>query len=1305
MIHQKRKNTFVTILRFVLPVVCFVLVSLWTIQKNVPMSSQAFVPSRLKATFAYQAAKWYNDRRAFPSGIIPVDWKEKALNQIEQNNHTFAKTSGVTQLSWQSLGPTNIAGRLRSIVVDKDHPETLYVGSVSGGIWKTTNGGSSWSSTSDFAANLCIGTMVMDPTNPNIIYAGTGEGYFNIDALRGAGVLKSTDGGANWSLQTNFANPHSRYSYYYINKLVIRPDNPNVLYAAMIGGIWKTTNGGSLWTKLNVGNSSVFCMDLVANPDFPDIMYASFGLFMPGNDGIYKTTDGGANWTKLTNGFPSPVSGYTRISLAIAPSDPDVLYASLADSNFYTHSIQKSTNGGNSWFAVSSPYDNSVTVRGTHLGGQGFYNNTIAVHPNNENIVYAGGINIFRSSNGGTGWTRLLDANGVSNFHVDQHAIVFHPKNPSTIFFGNDGGIYKTTNDGVSFSSLNNGLLVTQFYSGATHPTVNYFFGGTQDNGTLMRSTSSAWQPILPGDGGPVIVNYRDPDTVYMSYVYLSIYRSVFGGTGPQRMMLGIPIETGTTWTSDRCSFIAPLVMDPNNPNVLYGGTYRLFKTASAAESWSAITDDLTGSGAGGVQTSGATITAIAIAKSDSKIIYVGTSGWSGVRSRVMISTNGGGNWAQHDQIPLPNREVSSIAIDPLNANRAYVGYSGYGTGTATTGHVYMTTNRGSNWSNISGNLPDIPVNSMVIDPKQLTHVIIGTDLGVFETTNGGTTWSQENDGLANVAVHDLDIREDGFILAATHGRGMFLSKTDLYSGLALYFPSQTASNISTNPTLRWKHSDSATVYRLQVATDPTFATGIVYSDSNLTDTVQAISGLSLNSTYFWQVSIKKLSGKTSSSPIWSFTTIGTYPPSFFASVSIDFPNYSSQGGYSTTDYRLVGLPGLSNLRIDSLFSGTHKTDWQVYWDNGAASDYLIEYNGSSDFRFSSGRAFWMLNKGDWNFSGTLNSMPMNNDAVEIPLHSGWNMITGPYPFAVTWATIKSANSVTESLWGFKGSFISSTSLEPYNGYYFFNSTNLTSLKVPYGSSLGKLVDEESESVNDWQVSIGLQTKTYSENVVSFGVVTSSSIGLDKFDVRRPRTVGETPSVIFSRTEWDDLYSTFATDFKPEIQDSQSWKFEVLNTRRKSVSLSFDGVKTIPRQFDVFLIDETRGMKQNLRSNSTYTFSSTSDRHEFVVVVGKKETLAGYLNTVAPKEFYLSDNFPNPFNPTTNFEFRIAHFEFVSLKIYNLAGQEVASLVEESKESGTYIVEWNAANLPSGVYLAQFRAGTFSSFKKILLLK
>ncbi|MBI5214487.1 MAG: T9SS type A sorting domain-containing protein [Ignavibacteriae bacterium] len=1312
MIHQKRKYTLVNILRVVLPVVCFALFILWTIQKNLPTNIQDFVPSRLKATFAYQAAKWYNDRRAFPSGTIPVDWKEKALNHIEQNQNRFAKTSGVTQLSWQSLGPVNIAGRLRSIVIDKDHPETLYVGSVSGGIWKTMNGGSSWASTSDFATNICIGTMVMHPTNPNILYAGTGEGYFNIDALRGAGILKSTNGGGSWTTITNFSNEdvtlqsgRKLKAYHYINKLIIRPDNPDVLYAGVVGGVWKSTDAGSSWKKLNVGNTDPFCMDLVANPDFPDVMYASFGLFMPYNDGIYKTTDGGANWTKLTNGFPSATTGYTRISLAIAPSEPDIIYASLSDSNFYTHSIQKSTNAGGSWFAVSTPYDNSPYVRGTHLGGQGFYNNVLAVHPTNENIVYAGGINIFRSSNGGTGWTRLIDANGVANFHVDQHVITFHPKNPSTIFFGNDGGIYKTTNDGVSFGELNNDLVVTQFYSGATHPTLNYYFGGTQDNGTLMRSTSTSWQPILSGDGGPVIVNPQDPNIVYMTYVYLSVWKSTNGGTGPTRMMSGIPTEIGVSWTSDRCSFIAPLVMDPNNPNVLVGGTYRLFKTSSAAESWSAITEDLTGSGAGSVQSSGATITAIAIAKQNSSVMYVGTSGWSGVRSRVLVTTNGGGGWVVHDQLPLPNREVTSIAIDPLNASKAYVGYSGYGLGTATTGHVYLTTNRGSNWSNVSGNLPDVPVNSIVIDPKQSTHVIIGTDLGVFETTNGGTTWTQENEGLANVAVHDLDIREDGYILAATHGRGMFLSKTDLYSGLALYFPSQNASNISTSPTLRWKHSDSATTYRLQVATDPTFAAGIAYSDSNLTDTVHVISGLSLNTMYYWQVSIKKLSGKISSSPIWSFTTIGTYPTSFSASATIDFPNYSSQESYATKDYRLVGLPGLSNLRIDSLLSGTHKTDWQIYWDNGAASEYLIEYNGSSDFRFSSGRAFWMLNKRDWNFSGTLNSMPMNNDAVEIPLHPGWNMITSPYPFAVTWATIKSANSVNESLWGFKGSFTASSSLEPYYGFYFFNATNLSSLKIPYGSSLGKTIADEVESECDWQVSIGLQTKTYTENVVAFGVVQTSSNGLDRYDVRRPRAVGETPSVIFSRKEWDDLYSSFATDFKPEIQDSQRWRFEVLHTNKQSVKLSFDGIATIPEEFDVYLIDEERGVKQNLRSNPAYSFSSTSDKSEFVVLVGKNEAIAELLNNVAPKEFYLSDNYPNPFNPTTNFEFRIANFGLVSLKIYNLAGQEVATLINEAKQSGTYTVEWNASDMPSGVYLAQLRAGTYSSVKKILLIK
>jgi len=737
----------------------------WNFQtkKVINISSSSVIekiPKSLKATGAMEAMKWYNDQRAYPTGKIPYGWRENAVSHI--NKFNFRKETA-SPISWSSIGPSNIGGRVRSIAIDPNNPNVIYCGSVSGGIWKTTDGGNSWIPISDFAPNLVIGCITIDPTNSNIIYAGTGEGYYNIDALRGIGVLKSTDGGATWNVQNNFIGASSPNYYYFINRIVIRPDNPNVIFAALSAtdaGVWKSTNAGASWSKITApGSTSKFCTDLVLDSNNPNIMYASFGLFSA--DGVYRTTDGGSTWSKLTNGFPAASTKYRRISLSISKNSTAVVFACLSDSNYYTHSVLKIRNDGSTWTTVSTPYDNTPAVGGTHLGGQGWYNNVIAVHPTDTNIVYTGGINLFKSNNSGMLWTRISNGYGSPYVHVDQHAIVFNPINPSVMYFGCDGGIFKSTDGGSSFIDINNGFRTVQFYSGAVHPTQTVYYGGTQDNGTLKTTSPPSWSQIYGGDGGATWVDYNTPNTIYTEYVYLDIRKSTNAGSTWINATNGI--------TQERCGFIAPFVMDPSNPLILVAGTYRVYRTTNGASSWTSISSDLTGDGAG---SSGATITAIAIAKSSSSTIYVGTSGSQSNASKVWVTTNTGTNWTNVTST-LPNRYVTSIAINSRNQDSAYVAFSGYG-----TGHIYSTSNRGSSWMDKSGNLPDIPVNTILLDQKNNNHIIIGTDLGVFETNDGGTNWVQQNTGMANVSVVDLDMNNNGYVFAATHGRGMFKSDT-----------------------------------------------------------------------------------------------------------------------------------------------------------------------------------------------------------------------------------------------------------------------------------------------------------------------------------------------------------------------------------------------------------------------------------------------------------------------------------------------------------------------------------------------
>ncbi len=780
-------------IRFVLIVITAILfaVVLWKTVglRNEPSGRESVRETKeeeqQEAKYALEAFRWYNDQRAFPSGHIPQDWHEKATSKIQEMNFKD-NTRSVNAISWTSVGPTNIAGRMRSIAIDTLH-HILYAGSVSGGIWKSTDAGGSWNPLTDLANNLVIGCLSLDPTNPNIIYAGTGEGYYNIDALRGIGVLKSTDGGGTWTVLNNFVG--ASLPVVFINKIVINPLNSNTIYAAVSAvdvGVWKSTDAGASWAKLSSaggtvsGGSLKFCTDLVMDPTNPNVLYGSFGLF--NSNGIWKTTNGGTSWANISKspsvGFPSTSTKYTRISIAIAKTNPLRLYACLADSNYYTQSIQTSTDGGATWSAVATPFDSDPLVNGTHLGGQGWYNNVIAVDPTNETVVLTGGINMFRSTNSGTSWARISDGN-AGGMHVDQHAIVYDLSAPTTVFAGNDGGVFKSLNAGVSFTAVNSGLTTAQFYSGSSDPTADIYFGGTQDNGTLKTSSSTTWNEVFSGDGGVTIVDPNTPTTIYTEYVYLAIQKSINSGVSFQRSINGIPTSgpNASNGTSDRCGFIAPFVLDPSNSQNLVAGTYRVFRSTDGANSWNAISGDLTGDGPGSTSSSGSVITALAIAKTSTQTIYAGTSGYDTLSSRIQVTTNTGTLWTNVTKSPLPNRYVSDIVIDQSNASRAIATFSGYNTNTPSSpGHVFRTVNRGVSWSDISGNLPDIPVNTVLLDSANANHMMIGTDLGVFESIDGGVTWLVQNTGMANVSVVDLDLRKDGYVLAATHGRGMFKS-------------------------------------------------------------------------------------------------------------------------------------------------------------------------------------------------------------------------------------------------------------------------------------------------------------------------------------------------------------------------------------------------------------------------------------------------------------------------------------------------------------------------------------------------
>lgn len=742
-----------------------------------------------------EAARYYQQKRA-PVGetAIPIERYISAANHIRRMSaystatasrlHASGRISIEAELSqWVPLGPGNIGGRTRSILIDPNTPEVMYAAGVAGGVWKSTDAGDSWKALDDLLPNLAVSSMAMDPTDSNVIYAGTGEGFSNSDAVRGAGMLKTTDAGATWTLLASTSNSN----FFLINDVVISRNNKLRVYAATSTGVWVSNDGGSSWA-LSFSNPSPAssCLDLAMRTDVSsDYLLASFGNFAEA--AVFRNPDaaGAGSWTSVL-----AEANMGRTSLAIAPSNQNVVYALAVNvaSGAYRLGLLgvfKSTDGGVNWTATVKNTDSTklntllLSSLGSACGStsnhQGWYDNVIAVDPLDQNRVWAGGVTIFRSDDGGTNWGL---ANGL---HSDEHAIVFHPRyngrQNATMFVGNDGGIYRTDNaraavgnlpcsgggGSVQWTSLNHNYGVTQFYNGTPYPDGRSYFGGTQDNGTLRGSDSggpNSWNSIMGGDGGYVAIDPNDTNTLYAEFQNLAIRKSTDGGFTFRDAVTGI--------TNSSFLFIVPFAMDPSNARRLWTGSNVVWRTTDGASQWAQASAPLFGN-----------TSALAIFPGDGKSVIVGTNIGAIHRITSALSADAGTVW----DFALPRIGfVSWVAFDPVDPNIAYATYSSFNSKTEPTDrHIYKTTDGGVTWAPLDGEgptgIPDIPVHCIVIDPTNRSRLYIGTDLGVFVSTDGGANWARENTGFANTPTESLSLTNaEGIVrlFAFTHGRGAY---------------------------------------------------------------------------------------------------------------------------------------------------------------------------------------------------------------------------------------------------------------------------------------------------------------------------------------------------------------------------------------------------------------------------------------------------------------------------------------------------------------------------------------------------
>jgi len=727
----------------------------------------------------YFPSDWFYLQRAFP-GTELLD--QKYFEAVEHVKKLKLRNNRLSEQKWIQVGPSNIGGRITALDVVKSNPNIILIGAAAGGVFKSTDGGDTWQAKTDYFPSLSSGVLKIDPNNSDIVYFGSGEANISADSYPGFGILKSTDNGETW-FQSGLD------SVRHISKMEIHLANSNLIFVAASGGlyskgqhrgVYRSQDGGASWERKLFLNDSTSAIDIAIDPIDTNIVYASMWERLRGptfrkaagvSSGIYKSTNKGETWYRLSNGLPAPLNTIGRITIAVAKSNPNFIYSLYRRStspngdNNILEGFYRSTDKGEIWTKMTASNLSSFASFGWYFG-------MMEVDPTDHNKVYLGDIDIFKTTNGGSSFTNITNSYSGSFLaqHPDQHTLWIHPSNPNLIYNGNDGGFFISTNQGNSWIKKFN-LPITQFYASTIDHLLPFRkYGGTQDNGTLGTQSGGVdnWSEFYGGDGFHCLVDYTNSNIIYVEYQFGGLGKSTDGGIN------FFPAVNGIS-TSDRFNWSTPYVMDEKNPNILFYGSNKIYQTTDGAQNWTAISGDLTRGRNGRL----GTISSISSAAltDGRRVLYVGTDD-----AKVWVSTNTGLNWIDITGT-LPMRYVTRIEADKNFPSTAYVTLSGYNLDELGS-HIFRTSDYGNSWVNISSNLPNVPVNDIVIDYNHDSVLYTGCDVGVFYSTNLGGSWNILGKELPNSPVFDLSYHQPTKkLIAATHGRSMF--EFDLTSTLS----------------------------------------------------------------------------------------------------------------------------------------------------------------------------------------------------------------------------------------------------------------------------------------------------------------------------------------------------------------------------------------------------------------------------------------------------------------------------------------------------------------------------------------
>lgn len=723
------------------------------------------IPIQHKKSGAAKAMEEWALARSYPDGRIRMDNLAKAFEAEDK-----AIEDRDEEPIWEALGPKNIGGRTLCIAFHPNDPNIQYIGSASGGLWKTTTAGigvEAWERIPLGHPVLGVSSIAINPDDTNVMYIGTGEvynytiaqpGIYNrlTRGSYGMGVLKTTDGGLSWEKTIDWSYSDMKGVW----DIVINPGNTNTVFVTTTEGIYRSHNAGENWSLVHDFPMGV---DLEMHPEDTSLIFATHGGYQSPEAGIFKSENGGDSF-ELISVLPNDFTGKSLID--ICRSNSDVIYISMAEA-LEGRGLYRSNDRGISWAVVSTA--NVPTY-------QGWFAHDIAIKPDDpENVLWAG-VETYQSIDGGQNFEKKTiwsawdfgqvpvgGPEGPPNYaHADIHAIYYAPFDDNTVYLATDGGIFVSQDNGQSWEGRNGGYQTQQFYarfsSSASNP--NLAMGGLQDNATAIYIGDDAWVRVIGGDGMGTAIHPTNEAILYGSAQNLNIRRSTNGGANFGSV--GVSSASG-----EEKNFNGPFILNPQNPNVVYAGAQRLHRSLNSGDSWSATSDDLVD------QANGNPILNIAIANGNNSRIIVTTSPLLGGTPGVFRSEDGGSSWTKIEG--LPDRVAMEVIFHPGSQDTAYVVFSGFG-----TDHLYRSEDGGTTWVSISADLPDIPTNTVIIDPEIGTDIYIGNDLGVYASFDSGDSWELYSTNIASalMAMHLSISPVDRKLRIATHGLGVY--ETDL---------------------------------------------------------------------------------------------------------------------------------------------------------------------------------------------------------------------------------------------------------------------------------------------------------------------------------------------------------------------------------------------------------------------------------------------------------------------------------------------------------------------------------------------